>query len=778
MPSTMSLSNFVTSVFAIDCVPLPSVDPETTKIMKSIVLTDLDSPDVLFPPFGSLGPPPGARPTLSPFLALSKPVWRNTDLSAVTNYVLRHMQIVHTFPNSRNLVLAGNESDQSSQTRNPVATRSKETSFFSVRKGECMYRTNWNKKKPFGVSNIIYSDEARDPSSFAKLVLSCEVDEDSKIADILWTLRMNCLCTDLEDGLGLVCPLPPTLEEIRSFSPEFVFKKLESLKLTTPEDRVVFHVSRILKRIIPRALWGNGVHWRQAVKQYLSLSNRFETIDTESIKTCVLRFLKSETRKKLFASKTINFIFKRIVIPLISYLFYVTDTDGGDIVFFRRPVWDVLVSKSSLGLVDLVKLEKFYNNSRAEGSSVRWIPKTNGGLRPVVRQPKLVKERTKRLLRYLKALTYKFRERVGHSVFSRDALHLKLIDFVNFRKNSQNPIYFVSGDIQNCYESIPLEGLDKALRYFCENDSLTFSSLMVTATGSSGILRKSPVVFVENDFDNLIDQLPRNAVISSQGGLMAERKSYGQMRQEIMSIVRTNCYWLSTKGSTTNKVLYSVTSQGLPQGSSFSGILVAIYYGFIDRISFNIPKEIACTVRLVDDMLCLTEDASVAKTLAENLNFARTYGPVNESKTTNGVIENGKSELQWAGFTIRPSHGRFNLSMQMKTFPSNVRKRSKSSLMDLLRFALARSVAQYSLPILFDPKLNSKKFVSDNAYRAGLVAGNRIAGFLKTFCAKEDEEGVEIFLKKLEKFGRKRMKNKQLFRQFRLGLECGIRKNS
>ena len=402
---------------------------------------------------------------------------------------------------------------------------------------------------------------------------------------------------------------------------------------------------------------------------------------------------------------------------------------------------------------------------------MRWLPKKNG-LRPVVRQPKHVKEKSKRLLRFLTALRAINGERLGFSVPTRTALHDRLIEFC--RKETEEPLFYLSADVRNCFESIPFEGLEKALREFAPPDT-QFSSVMVT-TGR----RRRPVVFVRNDLLSLVEQLPAGAqsrpvvAVAASARLTHERLSYGQVTDEVMRIVRAGAYRLNPKSTTTWEI-FKVSSRGLPQGSSFSSILVDIYFGALDA---QVRKQLCSNtmgVRLVDDLLCLSHSMSDIEKIRSEVLTNNTYGEINEAKFECGQLVDGQ-EVKWAGFVLRPAKGRMNVSAGSNSGVQRPRvslgKRRSVSLTQLLGSSLGRSLAQHCLPLLLDRRLNSLRCVNENAYRAGALAGRRVRQVALSGGVATD---IREFLRKLSSFAKRRLANdKSLFRQFRLGLEHSL----
>lgn len=713
--------------------------------------------------FTCASPPIPGPPQLSQsvFFPLSKSVWDSLD-STLVGYFFKRCEVYHQVSGNRLLLLTAEPAKQH------TAPARKLTGSL-VRKTECMYRTNWNKKFPLGVSNPLHSQQFESPDAFATHVVGATNSNCSNhYVSLLDRLRRGCGKISVESFLGIFCPLG-NLDDVRMLDPHAVLRQCPVVpSLCTSQDRVALVVSKVAESILPPEFFGSGEQWRRGILEYLALT-RFDSFDTDQL-LLTLRAVPRQLNRKVK-----NFIFRRLIVPLISFMFYVTETDSGEMVYFRRPVWDLLVSKASSALVELLGLEKVCaENSELVGSTVRWLPK-KAGLRPVVRQPKHVKDKSKKLLRFLNAIRAAHEDKLGISVFSRDCLFQKLHRFLDACSVDASQLHYVSADIRNCFESIPFQGLENALQAFGFAGT-TFSSVMVT-TGR----RRRPVVFVRNDLANLIDQLPVGrsrpvVVIAAVSGLSQERLTYANVVSEVMRIVRAGSYRLNTKGTTTTTETFRVTTKGLPQGSSFSVMLVNIYYGFLDSSLITRVSAGAMLVRLVDDVLCLSSQEEDVITVRESLVDDKLYGEVNEGKLESGHVTDG-TKIHWAGFTLSPREGRINVSVksgaveQVREKPK-IGQRGQCSLIGLLGSSLGRSLAQHCLPILLDKRLNCKHCVNENAYRAGTLTGKRIKSALLVGGVASD---TVDFLKKLSSFAKRRFRNDpSLFRQFRLGLEHSL----
>jgi hypothetical protein len=777
--SYVHIGEFLRSLYAIECVPFPVLDVDAHNILKVLrVRGSAADESVYCEPFSSLSPLLSAMNGITVLGLEYKSVWKSACISHALTYTVRGMQVYQEKLVGRLLLVQDATTIQpgSQLPQGSPCGRASPGITCSVRKAECMYRTNWNKKRPLGVSNPIYS--ATFQADVTELVLGTGhgLGPDSHLAEMLFLVCHNCLACDYEKFLGIYCPLPNDLDPIKSLRNEDVMRKLKTVpQYSISADRVSFIVARVLERILPERVWVNGINWRRLIQEFINLPSRYDVVNVEDFPTGLRKFIGHEIRgackRTNIESKISLFVLRRIIVPVTSYLFYVTEADDGSCVYFRRPVWDILVTKASSHLVDMLHLEHVPDSKRTDGSSVRWIPKVSGGLRPVVRQAKFIKDRTKRLLRYLKSLACKFKQKLGYSVFSRDVLHDRLLDLQR-SGNPSNRLYMLAADIQNCFESVSFAGLEAALMDFFPRDPITFSSVMISTFSVSGTPRsKKPIVFIQGDLENLADQLPRGPIKAEAAGpVVTERLTSRDVLVEILKIVKNSAYWLNTKGSTTSKELFRVTSHGLPQGSSFSVMLVAIYYGFLDRHVLKIPRNPSvCIIRLVDDILCLTRDFSVIERINKFIVVQQRYGPVNVSKVKSAQLT-GNETVKWAGFTLTPNQSgiMYNVSADVTEGRNTIRKKTPMRLVDIFRSILARSIAQHSLPILMDRRINSTSCLQSNAYRAGEVTGQRLA----SFAIKYDDKEIELLANKLDRFARKRFG--RLIRKFQLGFEHGF----
>lgn len=760
MWDSVDLYTFLRSLFAVYCAPFPCFDARTLGLMRDIIVIESSEEGTLFLRT-TFAPSVTVGTSSSLFYSLSKIVWETLKSDPqidpiLTSYLTWQTTVYHRTEGNRFLLVFAPHDEPTTQSLprgQPILRRKRGE--FQICKVECLYRTNWNKKYPLGVSNPIHANFSN-PDEFSKIVLDKYPNQ--RIIDDLWTLKQNCSAIDVDRILGHYCPLPH-LEGVRSMSPTQVLRSVQMVPflMSSPES-VACVVSKLVQSILPTRIWCQGARWRNAIREYISLG-RFESMDFGSMRWGNTRL--------------IFFVFKRVVVPLISYLFYCTDcdiSDGPSIVYIRRPVWDLVVGKASHGLSEILKLEPCTGSPLA--ASVRWLPK-KAGMRPVVRQPKFIKDKTKKLLRYFSALRHAYSEKLGYSVFTREACKEP---FARFAEHVGGPIHFFTADIQNCFESIPFGPLEVALTELAPPNTL-FSSVMVTCGSGSAPKRKRPIVFVRNDLGNLISQLPASSdasrpifVQASLSSLSDERLNYHCVKTEVMRIVRSSVYNLNTEGTTTTRTSFKVTQTGLPQGSSFSVMLVSLFYGWIDRDLVSPFLTSTVLVRLVDDLVCLSRSESELRSLLSLVVEKRIYGSVNESKLRIGSAAS-KDSIDWAGFQLQPDiTGKLNLRTVQGTDSvlHASGRRVSDDLLEYFNASLGRSIAQTCLPVLFDARINTIRCLRQNAFTSGRIAGHKLRHRIEAFAPCD--ASIAEFVEKLRRYAKRRFKDTTLVRIFQSGI--------
>jgi len=725
--SPFRVHDYLTSLFAIHSVPctFPCI-PSSVVFLEPI--TSDPSPDLLVPP--------SSRPLFHTSSSLFYHMFLKKTLDQHVDRVPLPSNATIYYECRGNRLLELTSPPDSPQRNLPK----KPSQSFSVSKSECLFRAHWNKKYPLGKTNIFHT--ANKPSDFP--------------FEILWQLKLRCathLQHVIESLLGIYCPIP-SLESIRDLPNTVVLRELLLIpKYTSNSHDVARIVLRICRELFPPELWEpHKRFWNQRVTKYIVEMSKYDS----------MRFSKSR--------KIEIFLFRKFFIPLISYLFYATESSDDTVYYFRRPVWDLVTTKASKAYVELLQLRRAAA-ADAVALKLRWLPKKSGGLRPIVTLPKLVKDKSKRLLRYLTAVRCSDPKLLGTSILSRDD-SFSIFKTFFASNNIESQFRFFTADIQNCFESIPFGDLEKSLVSLAP-DNTVFDSVMVTSCrlGGFSFPRKRPVVFVRGNLDNLLNQIPSSSdpripiiVRADMSSYSNERMDYAAVRKEIIRVVRGTVYKLNIEGSTTRITPYVVSSRGLPQGNSLSVLLVSLYYAWLDRQTLGnlLSSPSTLLLRLVDDIVCISREESEFNLFFQKIINENLYGKINNSKLQQGVLG---SRFSWAGFTFIPSRNHLNVSPE-PTFFSGHKSRPKSISLYFSN-SLGRSLAQQCLRGFFCPRLNSVATRNENAYRAGVFTGRRIRTILD-YRAKK-------FPTKLSQYMRRRFNDDEiLLKSFHQGLKDSL----
>lgn len=130
--------------------------------------------------------------------------------------------------------------------------------------------------------------------------------------------------------------------------------------------QVFLFLRKIIRQILPKDLLGSKTNINLLilyVKKLLMLG-RYETIDllhlANRVKITSIPWLKhrginkqQREQNKTYLSKLLLWLYNKLIVPLISCYFYVTETgwSGNKVFFYRKKIWDYI---SDAGFKDLV----------------------------------------------------------------------------------------------------------------------------------------------------------------------------------------------------------------------------------------------------------------------------------------------------------------------------------------------------------------------------------------------------------------------------------------
>jgi len=262
--------------------------------------------------------------------------------------------------------------------------------------------------------------------------------------------------------------------------------------------------------------------------------------------------------------------------------------------------------------------EKVSSGSALGSAPLRFLPKS-ASLRPIVNLSKRTKvagcsgrESTVnfQLLDLQNVLSYK-RQRcpsiVGASVFSLDDIYTAWKKFVDARRTrgDDQPLYFVTVDIENCYDSIDQQKLYEIVSSVLQAEDYVVRRY-VSVMEAGGRLRR----IYQRDATSLSDFQPsfvrfvkdrvkkhgcRNAFFVDS--VLHEHEDSASLLGKLRSHLFHNVVKVGRR--------CFVQSQGIAQGSAVSTLLCNIYYGKMEANYISVCKDRELLLRQVKLTYCL-----------------------------------------------------------------------------------------------------------------------------------------------------------------------------
>ena len=277
-------------------------------------------------------------------------------------------------------------------------------------------------------------------------------------------------------------------------------------------ELILNYLTQILPRNFLHGAKKNEKVFRRKVKQFVEF-NRFETHSKtfllagfEVDKIEWLRYSSNHKNSVYFQRenqfvfyKLLKWIFEELIVSLMRCYFYATEKqkEYSRIFYYRKEIWNFLMKLSTQDLLvdNLAKVEKKELRQKCEvhnfsPAKLRLVPKGDT-FRPIMTfNRKLPQNRhltTNRKLStahmVLKNLKQKMcQAKVGYAVFSYEDIMARYTDFKHqWEKKGKPELYFVSLDIQKCYDSVNVNKLREMLHKtdLLEKDYYLMSCLML-----------------------------------------------------------------------------------------------------------------------------------------------------------------------------------------------------------------------------------------------------------------------------------------------------------
>ena len=238
-------------------------------------------------------------------------------------------------------------------------------------------------------------------------------------------------------------------------------------------------------------------------------------------------------------------------------------------------------------------------------ASLRFMPKSSS-LRPIINLSKKMKVSGSpnwQLLDLHNVLSYE-RQRcpsiIGASVFSLDDIHTAWKKFVVSRRTrgDDRPLYFVTVDIENCYDSIDQHKLYDIVSSVIQDDYVIRRYVSVLETG--GRLRRT----YHRDATSFADFQPSFVRFIKERAEERDAHNAFYIDQILHSHEDAASLLCKLKSHLFHSVVkvgqrYFEQSQGIAQGSAVSTLLCNIYYGKMEASYITVCRDTEVLLRQV-----------------------------------------------------------------------------------------------------------------------------------------------------------------------------------
>ncbi|KAB2578511.1 Telomerase reverse transcriptase [Lasiodiplodia theobromae] len=441
--------------------------------------------------------------------------------------------------------------------------------------------------------------------------------------------------------------------------------------MATPEHQVEAFCRAVMKKVVPKRLWGEGE--TQAHNSHVFLAQvgrfvrlrRFETLTLHEVmqdmKIADVAWLRPPNvrpghkmaqsdynkRRELFA-ELIYYLFDSFLILLIRTNFHVTESnaDKNRLYYFRHDVWRKL-TEPALTHLKTTMFEEMKTDqatrilaSRQLGySQVRLLPKKIGA-RPITnlrrRTQIMVNGRSvlgrsinsvmKPVFNVLNWEKLTQPERLGSSLFSVGDMHSRLKAFrsaLEQRGLMEKPLYFVKVDVKSCFDTIPQKRLLDIVRSLLSLDEYRVkrhvevnttvpcrysSSITSAAKPVKKYLAQARGSGDQRDFAEFLQAQLR---IKSRNAVFVDSVvEQRQSKEEVMKLLTEHVERNMIK---IGKKFYRQKT-GIPQGSVLSSLLCSFFYAELeaDLLDF-LTADTSVLLRLIDDSLLITTERNHAE---------------------------------------------------------------------------------------------------------------------------------------------------------------------
>lgn len=418
-----------------------------------------------------------------------------------------------------------------------------------------------------------------------------------------------------------------------------------------------------------------------AVNSYMNLGRGENlTIDqlTSKIKTTCIPFMAQasfqlNTQPKNILRAFIYWIFTEFINPLVAVCFYVTEGEGhgSQLLFYRKPVWSVLMKmgKKQLNL-SFSQLPPSDNSNKQyqDVPLVRFVPKKKS-LRPITnmnvrsRRPltkKFINSPQKsslyNLLNVLRKLSSENPSLIGFGAFGLDDIYEKIKSFrrspavLDALKSGPGNLYIAAVDIEKCFDNINTRILYNVVRdllrpkrnqsatqtpVFYAHNTVENDDIFSTQEESpnESLIHRYSVVHKINSMEKVFTKNLR--ILTSPGDLTPFSDAAHEISanyhdavisdyvvyptvstDEMLDVLRTHLFNHVVNFSCDGQSSFYTQIKGIPQGSILSPLLCNLYYGHLESSCFGSAEQIqkvgldgrTLIIRLMDDYFAVSVD--------------------------------------------------------------------------------------------------------------------------------------------------------------------------
>ncbi|KIW03271.1 hypothetical protein, variant 1 [Verruconis gallopava] len=439
--------------------------------------------------------------------------------------------------------------------------------------------------------------------------------------------------------------------------------------LATPVSRVSAFCQAVIKKVIPKAFWGDGEegkHNRRIVLKHVDIflrARKFESFTlhsiTDGLKVKAMSWLRLPhqqahhnmsrsdfAKRKELIAELVYYVFDSLLVPLVRSNFHVTESNAhrNRLFYFRHDVWQAACApaletfKSSL----FEELNARSTKQRLAGrtfkySTVRLLPKVTG-FRPITnlrRRPYVWVNGRKMLGKSINAaLNPAFRalncekathlDDLGCSLFSVGDIYPRLKEYASRLRQlglSGQRLYFAKVDVQACFDTIPQKSVLNVVKellstteYIVANDARVKPPELTTRRrGEQSVRpivkfssRARPAGFIASEASVETAELSKLGSDVLVAPLNQQAYHQRQIEEMITEHVEFNLIKIGRK--------YYRQKNGIPQGSVLSSLLCNFFYGRLERAELRfLQNEHTCLLRLIDDFLLITTEKKLAE---------------------------------------------------------------------------------------------------------------------------------------------------------------------